>query len=181
MVSGEFSKLLSVRDTYNQIKMGWVDNDPPSMYGKLFNESSKSLWETKDYGLIGLGEYQDWDAESDTIIPDDADTEYTWTYTMAYYALQFAVTKKMQDFNQWDFVAKCAKSLGRAARQTIETQAFNVFNRAFNSSYVVEMAKNYVLPTTPTHMMVRTLQMNRQPQPTSLRTHYMQQLTTMIP
>lgn len=135
MVSGEFSKLLSVRDTYNQIKMGWVDNDPPSMYGKLFNESSKSLWETKDYGLIGLGEYQDWGAESDTIIPDDADTEYTWTYTMAYYALQFAVTKKMRDFNQWDFVAKCAKSLGRAARQTIETQAFNVFNRAFNSSY----------------------------------------------
>lgn len=135
MVSGEFSELLSVRDTYNQIKMGWHDEDPPSLYGRLFNESTKSLWETKDFGLIGFGEYQPWSAESDTIYPDDADTEYTWTYTMEYYALQFAVTKKMRDFNQWDFVAKCAKSLGRAARQTIETHAFNVFNRAFNSSY----------------------------------------------
>jgi hypothetical protein len=92
------------------------------MYGKLFNESSKSLWETKDFGLIGLGEYQDWDAESDTIFPMMPILNIRGLIQWRIYALQFAVTKKMQDFNQWDFVAKCAKSLGRAARQTIETQ-----------------------------------------------------------
>ena len=58
-------------------------------------------------------------------------------YTHVEYALGFMVTRIMMEDNQYDaVVARRAPDLARSMRQTKETVAANVYNRAFNNDYV---------------------------------------------
>ena len=62
---------------------------------------------------------------------------YTTRYTFVTYAGGFQVSEEEIEFNLYaDLAASRAKGLGFAKRQTVETISANVYNRAFNTSYL---------------------------------------------
>ena len=62
---------------------------------------------------------------------------FTDTYQHAKFALGFIITKEMYEDDLYDIVGKRkAQGLAFAMRQTKETVAANVLNRAFNSNYL---------------------------------------------
>lgn len=102
----------------------------PEQYSQVFNvmDSNKAietdlrmggfgLWEKKDSG--GSVKYQD--------VPDPQPLQYIHEE----FASGFTVERKLVDDEQYNVIAKMAKSLARAARATVETKAAEVFNNAF--------------------------------------------------
>lgn len=126
MTSSTLSKLLQPREVYEEIKTGYKKVTP--VYERIFTEKNTSLAEVKDLNIIGLGAFQDWDAEGGDIITDRAYEGYEWSYAPQYKALQFAVTRKMMKTLQYDIVKDLARGMGRSAAFTIEQMAHGVFN-----------------------------------------------------
>ena len=126
MTSSTLSKLLQPREVYEEIKTGYKKVTP--VYERIFTEKNTSLAEVKDLNIIGLGAFQDWDAEGGDIITDRAYEGYEWSYAPQYKALQFAVTRKMAKTLQYDIVKDLARGMGRSAAFTIEQMAHGVFN-----------------------------------------------------
>jgi hypothetical protein len=57
---------------------------------------------------------------------------YFWTS----YAMGFIVSKELKDDHMYGVIQKLSRALGDSARHTLETVSANLYNRAFNSSYV---------------------------------------------
>ena len=75
---------------------------------------------------------------------------YTTRYTFVNYAGGFMVTEEDIDFNLYEELANSrAQSLGNSKRQTVETVAANVYNRAFNTSYLGGDGQVLVASTHP--------------------------------
>lgn len=115
-------------------------------YGKAYNEhkveytdlfdtnTSRKAWE-EDVGYSGFG-LAIQKGEGDAINYDSARQGFVSRYTHATYALGFIITREMVEDDLYDVVGqRKAKGLAFSMRQTKETLAANVYNRAFNSSY----------------------------------------------
>jgi hypothetical protein len=104
-------------------------------YNKLFDtETSKRAYE-EDVGTTGFG-LAAVKPQGQGITYDSESQAYITRYTHVVYALGFIITREMVDDDLYDVAGK-RKSHGLAfsMRQTKETVAANVYNRAFNSSY----------------------------------------------
>lgn len=66
---------------------------------------------------------------------------YDVVYTHLTYAKGFKVSKEMYDDDLYNVMRSKPEALGRAARRTEEVSGSNVFNRAFNTSYLGGDAK----------------------------------------
>ena len=118
-----------------------------AFWGKYYNEHDvewKVLFEQlksrkqfeEDVGTVGLG-LAAVKAEGKPVSYDNDFQSFLTRYTHVEYALGFMITRIMMEDDLYDVAAeKRTKSLAFSMRQTKEIIAANVFNRAFNSSYV---------------------------------------------
>lgn len=107
----------------------------PDEYTKIFNVlSSKRQYEddssVSGFGLVPLK------TESGGITYDDPIQGYNKRYTHSTYGLGFRVSREMWEDDLYGIMRKMPKALGKSMRLTIETDAANVLNRAFNNTYV---------------------------------------------
>ena len=108
----------------------------PVEHDKLFDKySSRKAWEedvgTTSFGLAFLK------GEGASVQFDTEQQGFVSRYTHAEYALGFIITKNMVEDDLYDVVGeRKAKSLAYSMRQTKETVAANVYNRAFNANYL---------------------------------------------
>ena len=108
----------------------------PVEWDKLFDKStSKRAWE-EDVGISGLGLLSQ-KAEGAGIVYDTSKQGFTTRYNHVVYASGFVVTREAYEDDLYDVVGKQkAQALAFSVRQTKEILAANVYNRAFNTSYV---------------------------------------------
>ena len=114
-------------DAYKEFDVQWTN---------LFEKhTSRRAWE-EDVGMsmFGLPSVK---AEGAPITFDTSRQGFTSRYNHVVYALGFIVTREMFEDDLYDVVGKQkAKSLAFSMRQNKEIIAANVYNRAFNTSYV---------------------------------------------
>jgi hypothetical protein len=108
----------------------------PVEWDKLFDKStSKRAWE-EDVGISGMGLLSQ-KAEGAGVTYDSSRQGFTTRYNHVVYASGFVVTREAYEDDLYDIVGKQkAQGLAFAVRQTKEIIAANVYNRAFNTSYV---------------------------------------------
>lgn len=110
-------------------------NDYPVEYTDLFDKyTSKRAWEEDvSVSSFGLAQVK---GEGAPIAYDTEMQGFIDRYTHVEYGLGFMITRNMVDDDLYDIVGeRKAKGLAKSMRQTKETVAANVYNRAFNSSY----------------------------------------------
>jgi hypothetical protein len=114
-------------DAYNQYPVEW---------DKLFekNTSRRAFEEDVGGSYFGLAPVK---AEGAPVTYDSSRQGFTSRYNHVVYALGFIITREIYEDDQYDVVGKLkAQSLAYSMRQTKEIVAANVYNRAFNTSFV---------------------------------------------
>ena len=105
-------------------------------YTDLFDTdtSRKAFEEDMSTSMFGLAAVK---AEGNSIVYDTAQQGFLTRYQHITYGLGFIITREMVDDDLYDVIGKQrAQGLAFSMRQTKEIVAANVYNRAFNSSYV---------------------------------------------
>ena len=108
----------------------------PVEYTKLFEtyKSSKQFEEDVGVSSFGLAQIK---AEGAPIAYDSERQAFITRYTHTVFALGFIITREIMDDDQYDVVGqRKAQGLAFSMRQTKEINGANVYNRAFNSSFV---------------------------------------------
>ena len=111
-------------------------NDYATEWDKLFDKNTSDRAYEEDVGLssFGLASVKN---EGAGITYDVERQGFTSRYNHVVYALGFVITREAYEDDQYGKVgAQKAKALARSMRQTKEIVGANIYNRAFNSSYV---------------------------------------------
>ena len=132
ITTGNFSKALWpginawYGKAYNEHKVEWTD---------LFDKyTSRRAWE-EDVSVSGFGLAQI-KGEGESVAYDSERQGFITRYTHVVYALGFIITREMVEDDLYDVVGqRKARGLAFSMRQTKETLAANVYNRAFSSTY----------------------------------------------
>ena len=115
---------------------GQVYNEHQEEYTDLFDKDSSTQNYEEDVQLTGFG-LAPRKSEGAGVSYDSEIQGFTTRYTHIAYALGYIVTKEEMDDNLYEKVSKRrAGSLAMGFRQTKETVAANVYNRAFNTTYL---------------------------------------------
>ncbi len=115
---------------------GEAYNEYSTEYDKLFDKfsSRKAFEEDVGTSMFGLAQQK---AEGAPISYDTAQQGFTHRYNHVVWALGFIVTREIYEDDQYDIVGRQkARALAFSMRQTKEIIAANVYNRAFNTSYL---------------------------------------------
>lgn len=133
ITSSSFAKLLwpGLNSIY-----GKSYNDYPVEWDKLFEKNSSDRAYEEDLGLssFGLASVKN---EGAPIVYDTERQGFTSRYNHVVYASGFIITREIYEDDQYGKVgAQKAKALARSMRQTKEIVGANIYNRAFNSSFV---------------------------------------------
>lgn len=131
--SGSFAKALwpGVNAWY-----GRAYAEYPEEYTKLFDKQTSSKAFEEDVGVSSFGLAVQ-KSEGAPISYDSERQGFITRYQHAVYALGFIITREMMEDDQYDVIGKRkAEGLAFSMRQTKEVIGANVYNRAFNSSYV---------------------------------------------
>lgn len=130
--TGNFGKLLwpglneVYGQSYKEYPVEWKDIFNTYSSRKAFEEDMLTTW---------FGQAQQI-GEGAPVSYDTAQQGFIDRYTHVKYGLGFIITKEMVEDDQYDVIGnKKAKALAYSMRQTRETVAANILNRAFNSSY----------------------------------------------
>lgn len=104
-------------------------------YTDLFDTySSRKAWE-EDVSISSFG-LASQKTEGGSVTYDREQQGFVTRYTHVVYALGFIITREMVEDDLYDVAGeKKARALAFSMRQTKETVAANVYNRAFNTSY----------------------------------------------
>lgn len=111
-------------------------NQYPVEWDKLFEKhtSRKAFEEDVGTSHFGLAVAK---SEGQPVTYDSARQGFTSRYQHVVYGLGFIITREAFDDDQYDVVGKLkAEALAFSMRQTKEIVAANIYNRAFNSSYL---------------------------------------------
>ena len=130
--SGSFAKALwpGINAWYGNAYDEW-----PEEFKGLFDEEQSQRSHEEDQGTTGFG-MATTKSEAAGISYDEESQAFTTRYQHVVYALGFIVTREIFEDDQYDVVGKRrAEALAFSMRQTKETVAANVYNRAFNASY----------------------------------------------
>lgn len=115
---------------------GKAYNEYPVEYTKLFDTFTSRRNYEEDVGIssFGLAVVK---PEGAPIQYDSEQQAFITRYTHVVYALGFIITREIMDDDLYDVVGqRKAQGLAFSMRQTKEVVGANVYNRAFNSSYV---------------------------------------------
>jgi len=132
ITTGSFAKALypGVNKWY-----GKAYSEYPVEYTKLFDTSnSKRAWEEDvSVSSFGLAQIQN---EGAGVQYDSEQQGFMTRYTHVQYGLGFVITRNMVEDDLYNVVGeRKARGLAFSMRQTKETVAANVYNRAFNDSF----------------------------------------------
>lgn len=144
--TGSFPKALwpGVNKWYGQ---GY--NDYPVQWDKLVSKmSSDRAWEeivgTSGFGLAVVK------PEGSPVTYDSEQQGFTSRFQHVNYGLGFVITQEMMDDDQYMLVGeRRSKALARSMRQTKEIVVANMYNRAFNTSYLGGDGKAMVVSDHP--------------------------------
>ena len=146
MTSSSFAKALYpgvnewFMDSYNEYQVEYTD---------LFDSDKSSRQWEEDVGFSGLGLLRVKN-ETSAIEFDSMKQGFTTRYVHVTYALGFGISREMYDDDQYGVVGKKkAQSLAYVARQTKEINGANVYNRAFNNSYLYGDGKEMISSSLP--------------------------------
>lgn len=115
---------------------GQVYNEHPTEYTDLFDTDTSSRNYEEEVKLTGFGLVPR-KAEGSGVLYDSEVQGYTTRYSHIAYALGYIVTKEELDDNLYEEVSRRrAAALAMSFRQTKENVGANIYNRAFNSTYV---------------------------------------------
>lgn len=118
---------------------GWYGqsyNEFDVQYTSLFNKETSNRAYEEMVGATGFGLAQI-KPEGQSVSYDDQSQAFITRYTHVRYALGYIITHEAIADNLYDVVGKRgAQDLAFSMRQTKEVVAANVYNRAFNSSFV---------------------------------------------
>lgn len=131
--TGHFGKALwpGINKWYGDAYKDWTTE-----YTGLFESYKSSKHYEEDVGKSGLGLAQV-RAEGAPVTFDSVRQAFTTRYTHVEYTLGIIITKIAYEDDQYSVIGPSkAKGLARSMRQTKEIVGANVYNRAFNSSYV---------------------------------------------
>lgn len=120
------------------IKAWWgqVYDEHPEEYSKLFDSDTSSMNYEEDVQLTGFG-LAPVKSEGSGVAYDSEIQGFTTRYTHVAYALGYIVTKEELDDNLYEQVSRRrAAALAMSFRQTKENVGANIYNRAFNSTYL---------------------------------------------
>ena len=107
----------------------------PVEYTQLFDSERSSRAYEEDVGITSFGLAVK-KPEGQSISYDEESQAYITRYQHVVYALGFQVTREIFEDDLYDIVGqRRARGLAFSMRQTKETVAANVYNRAFNGSY----------------------------------------------
>jgi Mu-like prophage major head subunit gpT len=115
---------------------GKAYDEYPVEWDKLFEKFTSRKQYEEDVGIssFGLAVIK---PEGSPITYDSEQQTFTTRYTHIVYALGFIITREIMEDDQYDVVGqRKAQGLAFSIRQTKEVVGANVYNRAFNSSYV---------------------------------------------
>lgn len=146
ITTGSFAKALwpGVNKWYGQSY-----NEYPVEYTKLFDTFKSKRNYEEDVGTSGFG-LAIAKSEGGPIMYDTERQGFTTRYTHVVYGLGFIITREMFEDDLYDVVGqKKARALAFSARQTKEVIGANVYNRAFNSSYVGGDGKELISSAHP--------------------------------
>ena len=108
----------------------------PVEWDKLFESFTSRKQYEEDVGITSFG-LASVKPEGAAITYDGENQTFTTRYTHVVYALGFQITREIMEDDQYDVVGqRRAQGLAFSVRQTKEVVGANVYNRAFNSSYV---------------------------------------------
>ena len=146
ITSGSFAKALwpGVNAWY-----GKEYDEYPVEYTQLFEKNTSSRAFEEDVGVssFGLAVVK---PEGASISYDSERQGFITRYNHVVYALGFIITREMMDDDLYDVVGqRKAQGLAFSMRQTKETIAANVYNRAFNSSYTGGDGKEMIATDHP--------------------------------
>ena len=121
----------------------------PVEWNKLFETYKSSRQFEEDVGVSGFG-LAVVKPEGAAITYDSERQAFINRYTHVVYALGFIITREIMEDDQYDIVGqRKAQGLAYSMRQTKETVAANVYNRAFNSSYTGGDGKELLATSHP--------------------------------
>ena len=146
ITSSSFAKLLwpGLNSIY-----GKAYNDYPVEWDKLFEKNTSDRAYEEDLGLSSFG-LASVKSEGAPIVYDTERQGFTSRYNHVVYALGFIITREIYEDDQYGKVgAQKAKALARSMRQTKEIVGANIYNRAFNSSYVGGDSKELIATDHP--------------------------------
>jgi hypothetical protein len=120
------------------IKAWWgqVYDEHAEEYSKLFDSDTSSMNYEEDVQLTGFG-LAPVKSEGAGVAYDSEIQGFTTRYTHVAYALGYIVTKEELDDNLYEQVSRRrAAALAMSFRQTKENVGANIYNRAFNPTYL---------------------------------------------
>jgi hypothetical protein len=120
------------------IKAWWgqVYDEHQEEYSKLFDSDTSSMNYEEDVQLTGFG-LAPVKSEGSGVAYDSEIQGFTTRYTHVAYALGYIVTKEELDDNLYEQVSRRrAAALAMSFRQTKENIGANIYNRAFNGTYL---------------------------------------------
>ena len=133
ITTGNISRLLQegVASVFGQ-----AYNEHPTEHTMLFNQetSTKAFELDQQFEGFGLAPVKQ---EGDGVSYDSQQEGYTPKYPNLTYAKGFIVTREAMEDNLYELFSRKARALAFSMNQTTETVAANVYNRAFNSSYLM--------------------------------------------
>jgi len=127
--------------------MGY-DEKKPLQLTQIFDMEKSSKSYEEDVQLVGTGLVPT-KAEGAAITYDSIRQGFVTRYSHLTYAMGIIFTYEMLTDEQYSLGLKNAKYLGFSQRQTRETVAVNILNRAFNSSYVFGDGKELCATDNP--------------------------------
>ncbi len=108
----------------------------PVEYTGLFDSFGSQRAYEEDVGVTSFGLAQV-KPEGQAIAYDEESQAYVTRYTHVVYGLGFVITREIYEDDLYDIVGqRRARGLAFSMRQTKETVAANVYNRAFDANYV---------------------------------------------
>lgn len=112
----------------------------PMVMEQVFHTNTSTKQDERDSAVSGFG-YLQLTPPGGSIQYEDPVQMYDYLYTHLKYTKGFKVTRELWEDDQYNVIKKKPAALGRAARRTAEYQAAQVWNRAFNTSYLGGDAK----------------------------------------
>jgi len=115
---------------------GQVYEEHKEEYSELFDSDTSSMNYEEDVQLTGFG-LAPVKSEGSGVAYDSELQGFTTRYTHVAYALGYIVTKEELDDNLYEQVSRRrAAALAMSFRQTKENVGANIYNRAFNATYL---------------------------------------------
>ena len=115
---------------------GQVYDEHKEEYSNLFDSDTSSMNYEEDVQLTGFG-LAPVKSEGSGVAYDSELQGFTTRYTHVAYALGYIVTKEELDDNLYEQVSRRrAAALAMSFRQTKENVGANIYNRAFNATYL---------------------------------------------